>query len=114
MKRDDAHPVGTIQCNDNSIVTVATNFAESGDYILFNNGQLFASCVSVNNALKSTVADRTCRTPNDGLYSVLAPLLRIFEVVSLHIDPVIIETNRLDDLFEGSTEGLLLFFTSLS
>jgi len=75
MARDDAHPVSTIQRDSDNIVAVTTDFVKSSSYILFDDSQLLASYVGVNRGLKSTVACPTCRTPNNGLHRMLAPLL---------------------------------------
>jgi hypothetical protein len=40
---------------------------------------------------------------------MLIPLFCVIEVVSLYINPVIIETNCLNDLLESSAQGLTLF-----
>jgi hypothetical protein len=45
---------------------------------------------------------------------MLTPLLGVIEVVSLYINPVIIETNCLNDLLESSAQGLTLFANLLS
>lgn len=51
-QREITHPVGTIQRHCDDTVVVSTDFAESGDYIFFNDCQLLASYTGINKGKK--------------------------------------------------------------
>jgi len=52
MQSDDTYPISTIQRNSDNVITVSANFAESGDYILFNDRQLLAAYLGISKGLK--------------------------------------------------------------
>jgi hypothetical protein len=64
-EKDDTHPVRTIQCHCDDIVVVSTDFVESGDYIFFNDCQLLASYIGINNGQNIYGGSLTRCTPND-------------------------------------------------